>query len=94
MVNTEKSHDLEEFGYKQELRRSMSLTDVVVFGLIYMVPLAPLPVFGLIYNFSNGMAGLVYIVAAIAMVFSAISYAEMAKRYPIAGSVYSYVQKG
>lgn len=94
MNNTEKPHNLEEFGYKQELRRSMSLSDVVVFGLIYMVPLAPLPVFGLIYNFSNGMAALVYIVAAIAMVFSAISYAEMAKRYPIAGSVYSYVQKG
>lgn len=94
MHNTEKTHNLEEFGYKQELRRSMSLSDVVVFGLIYMVPLAPLPVFGLIYNFSNGMAALVYIVAAIAMIFSAISYAEMAKRYPIAGSVYSYVQKG
>lgn len=72
----------------------MTLTDVVVYGLIYMVPLAPLPVFGLIYNFSNGMAALVYVVAAIAMVFSAISYAAMARRYPIAGSVYSYVQKG
>ena len=55
---------------------------------------APLPVFGLIYNFSNGMAGLVYLVAAFAMVFSAISYAVMAKRYPIAGSVYSYVRIG
>lgn len=86
--------ELEDFGYAQELKRSMSLTDVVVYGLIYMVPLAPLAVFGIIYNFSHGMAALVYLVAAFAMVFSALSYREMARRYPIAGSVYSYVRIG
>ena len=72
----------------------MSLTDVVVFGIIYMVPLAPLPVFGIMLNFSHGMAALVYLVAAVAMVFSALSYREMARRYPVAGSVYSYVRFG
>lgn len=87
-------HELEEFGYAQELKRSMSLTDVVVYGLIYMVPLATLPVFGIIYNFSGGMPALVYLVAAIAMFFSALSYKEMAKKFPIAGSVYSYVRIG
>ena len=85
---------LETFGYKQQLQRSMSLTDVVVFGIIYMVPLAPLPVFGIVFNFSHGMAALVYLVAAVAMVFSALSYREMARRYPVAGSVYSYVRFG
>lgn len=90
----EATESLESLGYKQELKRSMSLLDVVVYGLIYMVPLAPLAVFGIIYNFSNGMPALVYIVAAIAMVFSALSYKEMAKRFPIAGSVYSYVRFG
>ena len=85
---------LEDFGYTQELRRSMTLTDVVVYGLIYMVPLATLPVFGLIYTFSGGMPALVYVVAAVAMFFSALSYKEMAREYPIAGSVYSYVRIG
>ena len=93
-VTTNDAATLERFGYQQELRRSMSLTDVVVYGLIYMVPMAPLPVFGIIFNFSAGMAGLVYLVAAFAMVFSALSYKEMALRYPIAGSVYSYVRMG
>ncbi|WP_022885961.1 APC family permease [Glaciibacter superstes] len=88
------SDRLEDFGYKQELNRTMSLTDVVVYGLIYMVPLATLPVFGLIYNFSGGMPALVYLVAAFAMFFSALSYKEMAKSFPIAGSVYSYVRIG
>lgn len=88
------TESLESLGYKQELKRSMSLTDVVVYGLIYMVPMAPLAVFGIIYNFSNGMPALVYLVAAVAMVFSALSYREMAKRFPVAGSVYSYVRLG
>lgn len=85
---------LESLGYKQELNRSMSLTDVVVYGLIYMVPLAPIAVFGFIYNFSSGMVATVYIVAAIAMYFSAVSYCEMAREFPVAGSVYSYVRFG
>ncbi len=88
------AHQLEEQGYQQELRRSMSLTDVVVYGLIYMVPMAPVAVFGTIHAFANGMSALVYVIAAAAMVFSAISYREMAVRYPIAGSVYSYVRRG
>ncbi len=85
---------LESLGYKQELSRSMSLADVVVYGLIYMVPLAPIQVFGFIYNFSSGMVATVYVVAAIAMYFSAVSYCEMAKEFPVAGSVYSYVRFG
>ena len=88
------ANTLESLGYQQQLNRTMSLTDVVVYGLIYMVPMAPLAVFGFIYNFSSGMAALVYLVAAIAMIFSALSYKEMAKRYPVAGSVYSYVRFG
>ncbi|MFF2324334.1 APC family permease [Agrobacterium sp. NPDC058088] len=88
------ANTLESLGYHQELKRTMSLTDVVVYGLIYMVPMAPIAVFGLISNFSLGMTVLVYLVAAVAMVFSALCYKEMAKRYPVAGSVYSYVRFG
>ena len=78
----ESAQQLEQHGYKQELRRTMSLSDVVVYGLIYMVPMAPVAVFGTIDSFAHGMAALVYVVAAVAMVFSAISYREMALRYP------------
>lgn len=85
---------LHALGYEQELKRSMSLADVVIYGLIYMVPLAPVAVFGIVYNFSSGAVVLVYVVAAIAMLFSAVSYREMATEFPIAGSVYSYVRNG
>jgi amino acid transporter len=85
---------LESLGYRQELSRTMSLYDVVVYGLVFMVPFAPIPVFGLIYNFSGGLVPTVYIVAAVAMYFSAVSYCEMARQFPLAGSVYSYVKFG
>lgn len=85
---------LESLGYRQELSRSMTLWDVVVYGLIFMGPMAPVSVFGFIYNLSGGQVAMVYIVAAIAMGFSALSYAEMAKVFPVAGSVYSYVRFG
>jgi amino acid transporter len=85
---------LEALGYKQELSRTMSLYDVIVYGLIYMVPLAPLQVFGFTYNFSAGMVAAVYAAAAVAMYFSAVSYSEMALEFPVAGSVYSYVRFG
>ena len=88
------ANTLESLGYHQELKRTMSLADVVIYGLIYMVPMAPVAVFGFTSNFSSGMTALVYLVSAIAMLFSALCYKEMAKRYPVAGSVYSYVRFG
>ncbi|KQT05150.1 amino acid transporter [Rhizobium sp. Leaf391] len=88
------ANTLESLGYHQELKRTMSLADVAIYGLIYMVPMAPVAVFGFTSNFSSGMTALVYLVAAIAMLFSALCYKEMAKRYPVAGSVYSYVRFG
>ncbi len=33
---------IEEFGYKQELKRSLSLTDLVIYGMIFMIPSRPL----------------------------------------------------
>lgn len=84
----------QSLGYPPRLKRGLSTLDVVIYGLIYMVPMAPVAVFGFIYDLSAGMVALVYLVAAIAMTFSALSYGEMAKRYPVAGSVYSYVRFG
>lgn len=85
---------LSELGYKPELSRSLSLADVVIYGLIYMVPIAPISVFGVVYNLSMGAVGAVYLLTALVMTFSAMSYREMALRFPVAGSVYSYVRLG
>lgn len=85
---------LRQFGYKQELRRTLSFTDLLFYGLIFMVPIAPFGIFGSVYNSSGGMVSLAYLVGMIAMVFTAASYAQMVKAFPMAGSVYSYAGRG
>ena len=81
---------VEAFGYRQELKRSLGLGDLLVYGLIFIVPGAPISVFGIVFNASGGMVPLVYIVGAIAMLFTAASYVTMSRHYPVAGSVYAY----
>lgn len=85
---------LESFGYKQELKRSVSTLDLVVYGLIFMVPIAPWAIFGVVFNEAQGMVPLVYLVGLVAMIFTALAYAQMAKSFPLAGSVFSYVGRG
>jgi amino acid transporter len=86
--------ELAEFGYRQELRRSLSTTDLIVYGLVFMVPIAPWAILGTVYNEAKGMVPLVYLIGLVAMIFTAISYAQMSKAFPVAGSVYSYVGRG
>jgi amino acid transporter len=89
------AHDeLAEFGYRQELNRTLSTTDLIVYGLVFMVPIAPWAIFGVVYNEARGMVPLVYLIGLVAMIFTASSYAQMSRAFPIAGSVYSYVGRG
>lgn len=85
---------VEQFGYQQELKRSLNFWDLLIYGLIFMVPIAPFGIFGSVFNVSGGMVALAYLVGAVGMVFTAISYAEMSKAFPLAGSVYSYAGRG
>lgn len=86
--------EIEQFGYKQELQRSLTLTDLVVYGMIFMIPIAPFGVYGYVNAEAPGMVPLAYIIGMVAMLFTALSYGSMAKAFPIAGSVYSYAQRG
>src|SRR5262245_21545346 len=85
---------LERFGYQQELKRSLSFTDLLVYGLIFMVPIAPFGIFGGVFQGSGGMVALAYAVGMVAMMFTALSYAQMARAFPMAGSVYTYAGRG
>jgi hypothetical protein len=37
---------IQEFGYKDQLHRALTTKDLVIYGLIFMVPIAPYSVFG------------------------------------------------
>lgn len=86
--------NVEQFGYKQELKRTLTLKDVVLYGVLFMVIIAPQSIWGEIQVASGGMTPLVYIIGFIAISFTALSYLRMSNRFPIAGSVYAYVQRG
>ncbi|GAA1419541.1 APC family permease [Catellatospora coxensis] len=86
--------ELSKFGYTPQLRRSLSFTDLLFYGLIYMVPIAPFAIFGSVYAASQGMVALAYIAGLVVMLFTASSYAQMVKAFPIAGSVYNYAGRG
>ena len=88
------SDGVEAFGYRQELKRSLSFTDLLVYGLIFMVPIAPFGIFGSVFQASGGMVVLAYLVGALGMAFTAASYAQMSRAFPVAGSVYTYAGRG
>jgi amino acid transporter len=85
---------VEAFGYRQELKRSLTFTDLLVYGLIFMVPIAPFGIFGSVFQASGGMVVLAYLVGAVGMAFTAASYAQMSRAFPVAGSVYTYAGRG
>jgi len=91
---TASGQQLSEFGYRQELRRGVGMADLVFYGLIFMVPIAPFAIFGVVYQTSQGMPVLAYVVGLVAMLFTAASYGQMVKAFPLAGSVYSYTGRG
>lgn len=86
--------NVEQFGYKQELKRSLTFWDLLIYGLVFMVPIAPFGIYGYVTESSNGMVSLAYLIGMVAMIFTALSYARMSEAFPIAGSVYSYAQRG
>ncbi|OON81485.1 amino acid permease [Streptomyces tsukubensis] len=76
------------------MKRSLSFRDLVVYGLLFIAPMAPVGVFGTLDAKSHGAVALVYLVATVAMGFTAFSYAQMVRVVPQAGSVFAYARAG
>jgi len=77
-----------------KLKRTLKTRDLVIFGLVFMIPLAPAGMYGVYLGPSGGMVALCYLIGMVAMFFTGMSYRVMAQKFPAAGSVYVYVQKG
>lgn len=81
-------------GQDVKLRRVLTLSDLIIYGIILIQPVAALPLFGHANNISQGHAVTTILIAMLAMIFTAISYGRMAHKFPEAGSAYTYVGKG
>lgn len=75
------------------LRRALGLPSLVLFGLVYMVPLTVFTTYGIVTQTTGGRLSVAYLVTLAAVVFTARSYARMAVAYPVAGSAYTYTQR-
>ena len=75
------------------LKRSLSLPLVIMFGLAYLAPTVVFNYYGLFTPSTGGMYALSLALTTIVMTFTALSYTQMVKAYPVAGSAYTYVNK-
>ncbi|MGV8637280.1 amino acid permease, partial [Pseudomonas aeruginosa] len=46
---------IDQFGHRQQLRRTLSLSDLIIDGMIFMTPIAPLGVYGCVHADAHGM---------------------------------------
>ena len=74
------------------MRTSRTRVTSALYGLVILTPTAPYPVYGLVQQQTRGHAALAYIVAMVAMLFTAASYGKMAGAFPSAGSTYTYAR--
>jgi len=75
-----------------KLKRSLGYWDLVLYGLAYIAPFAPLSTLGFVWSESNGLIVLAYLLGAVCMYFTAQSYATMTETLPSAGSVYGFAR--
>jgi putrescine importer len=73
------------------LRRTLGLWDLILYGIIIIQPVAPMPSFGVVSDAAHGHVVTAILIAMVAMLFTAISYGRMARIYPSAGSAFTYV---
>ncbi len=73
------------------LRRALTLSDLILYGIIVIQPVAPMSVFGVLSQRGRGHVVTTILIAMVAMLFTAISYGRMARAYPSAGSAFTYV---
>ena len=75
------------------LKQSLGLGSVVLFGLAYLTPMIVLGTWGPMAVLSQGTAATAYLLAAAAILLTAVSYGIMSRLYPVAGSAYTYTRK-
>ena len=76
------------------LRRALRFQDLVIYGMVFMLPIAPFSLFGIVQQVSHGLVPLAYVLGAIVMAFTARSYGLLSAEIPLAGSVYTYTRLG
>ena len=96
LINCKSPQETVDEGAKSELKKTLSIFDLIVIGIAAVVGTGIFTIIGSAIVGSSDSAGagsaivVSMILAAIASVFSALSYSEIAAMMPVAGSAYAY----
>ncbi|WP_233615688.1 APC family permease [Leucobacter chromiisoli] len=74
-------------------KRVLGTPSLVLFGLVYMVPLTVFTTYGIVTSLTGGRLVDSYLITLVVMLFTARSYARMSTAMPYAGSAYVYTQQ-
>ncbi|CAA2929728.1 Low-affinity putrescine importer PlaP [Arsenophonus endosymbiont of Bemisia tabaci Q2] len=95
------SHDIQlalskeytEINNRAQLVKTLTLIQVIMMGLAYLQPMTVFDTFGLVLLKTDEYVPSSYIIALIAILFTGLNYGKLVKRFPSAGSAYTYAQK-
>jgi putrescine importer len=73
------------------LRRTLTLWDLVFYGIVLVQPVAPMGIYGVVSQEARGHVITTILIGMFAMLLTALSYGRMAAAYPSAGSAFTYV---
>lgn len=79
---------------RADLKRTLTLPALVVYGLAYVAPITFFTTYGVATERSGGRLALAYLVATTGILLTALSYGHLARVFPQAGSVYAYAARG
>ncbi|QXH50293.1 APC family permease [Pseudomonas fakonensis] len=85
-------HDHSATGTGQ-FRKSLRLWHVVIIGLAYLTPMTVFDTFGIVSGITAGHVPSAYILALAGVLFTAVSYGTLVRRFPQSGSAYTYTQR-
>ncbi|NIG62993.1 MAG: APC family permease [Serratia symbiotica] len=78
---------------RSQLRNALTLVPVVMMGLAYLQPMTIFDTFGIVSGLTGGHVATAYVFALLAVLFTALSYGKLVRKFPSAGSAYTYAQK-
>ncbi|PJG58964.1 APC family permease [Aeromonas cavernicola] len=76
-----------------KLLKTLTLTQVIVMGLAYLTPMAVFDTFAIVGEITEGRVATAYLLALGGILLTALSYGHLVRKYPSAGSAYTYAQK-
>lgn len=78
-------------GSGDPFQSTLTVRNMVIWGLICMVPISPMAIYGGVFVDSGGMPALAFLVGFVAVLFSVLSFDIMIRRFPSSGSIFTYV---